>query len=121
MTGDPPARSSPLSKPVTQKAPAADRWPARSPGTGAHGLEWRDGRLWMATPPARTLYRIDPVNWIVEQKFSTAANRPHGMGWEGKYLWLTDSNLNAFFKHDPATGEILEKIQLSDSIRCRTA
>jgi len=69
----------------------------------------------MATPPARTLYRIDPKNWIVEQKFSTAANRPHGMGWEGKYLWLTDSNLNAFFKHDPATGEIVEKIQLADS------
>jgi hypothetical protein len=116
MTGDPPARSSPLAKPpVEKKAVPADRWPARSPGTGAHGLEWRDGLLWMATPPARTLYCIDPKNWIVERKFSTAANRPHGMGWEGKYLWLTDSNLNAFFKHDPATGEVLEKIQLADS------
>jgi len=119
MTGDAPARSSPLAKPAEAPAPKktanADRWPARSPGTGAHGLEWRDGRLWMATPPSRTLYRIDPMNWIVEQKFATAANRPHGMGWEGKYLWLTDSNLNAFFKHDPATGEIVEKIQLSDT------
>jgi len=126
MVGDPPARSSPLAKPATTPAAAPgttkaappaspDRWQARSPGTGAHGLEWRDGRLWMATPPARTLYRIDPKNWIVEQKFPTAANRPHGMGWEGKYLWLTDSNLNAFFKHDPATGEIMEKIQLADS------
>jgi hypothetical protein len=116
MTGDPPARTSPLVKPAAEKkAAGADRWPARSSGTGAHGLEWRDGRLWMAAPPARTVYRIDPANWVVEQKFSTAANRPHGMGWEGKYLWLTDSNLNAFFKHDPATGEMVEKIQLSDS------
>jgi hypothetical protein len=118
MTGDPAARSSPLAKAPPEKksaAPAADRWPARSPGTGAHGLEWRDGKLWMAAPPARTFYRIDPRNWMVEQKFPTPANRPHGMGWEGEYLWLTDSNLNAFFKHDPATGEILEKIQLADS------
>jgi len=117
MTGDPPARSSPLAKPSPPAGSpsGADRWPAKSPGTGAHGLEWRDGRLWVATPPARTFYRIDPKNWIVEQKFPTAANRPHGMGWEGKYLWLTDSNLNAFFKHDPATGEIVEKIQLADS------
>jgi hypothetical protein len=119
MTGDPPARSSPLAKPAAAPKGAAaaqtDRWPARSPGTGAHGLEWRDGRLWAAVPPARTCYRIDPVNWIVEQKFATAANRPHGMGWEGRYLWITDSNLNAFFKHDPATGEIVERIQLADS------
>jgi hypothetical protein len=118
MNGDPPARSSPLAKPApaakTAAAAGGDRWPARSPGTGAHGLEWREGRLWMAAPPARTLYCIDPKNWIVERKFPTAANRPHGMGWEGKYLWLTDSNLNAFFKHDPATGDIVEKIQLSD-------
>jgi len=55
------------------------------------------------------------ANWMVEQKFPTAANRPHGMGWEGKYLWLTDSNLNAFFRHDTGTGEIVEKIQLADS------
>jgi sugar lactone lactonase YvrE len=121
MTGDPPARSSPLAKattpPPTPAAPpqTADRWPARSPGTGAHGLEWRDGRLWMAAPPSRTLYRIDPVKWMVEAKFPTAANRPHGMGWDGKYLWLTDSNLNAFFKHDPVSGEIVEKIQLAET------
>src|SRR5579863_9502333 len=41
MIGDPPARSSPLAaRPAEKKAAAtSDRWPARSPGTGAHGLE----------------------------------------------------------------------------------
>jgi streptogramin lyase len=86
-----------------------------APGTGAHGQEWRDGKLWFATPPARSVYCIDPKTWVVQTKFATAANRPHGIGWEGKYLWVTDSNLNAFFKHDPETGEMLEKIQLADS------
>lgn len=117
-TWDPPGRSSPLLKPAP--APSNRSRPAQSDsapraGTGAHGLEWRDGKLWMAVPPSRMIYRMDPKSWMVEQQFPTAGNRPHGIGWEGKYLWCTDSNLNAFFKHDPATGDIVEKIQLADS------
>ena len=119
MVGDPPPRSSPLA-PAKQAQPQSpqpgpQQPPGGSAGTGAHGLEFRDRRLWMAVPPSRTIFRVDPAEWIVEQKFATAANRPHGVGWEGKYLWCTDSNLNAFFKHDPATGQIVEKIQLADS------
>ena len=87
---------------------------ARALGTGAHGQEWREGKLWFAVPPSRQVYRIEPKTWVVEFKFPTAGNRPHGIGWEGKYLWVTDSNLNAFFKHDPDTGVIMEKIQLAD-------
>ncbi len=137
MASDPPARSSPLAKSRPQEKKAGGNGAGRgqgrngatgvggfqmgevlggaAPGTGAHGQEWRDGKLWFAAPPARTVYCIDPKTWVVQTKFGTAGNRPHGIGWEGKYLWVTDSNLNAFFKHDPETGEMLEKIQLADS------
>jgi sugar lactone lactonase YvrE len=130
MVGDPPARSSPLVKsrprppaprPAQTKGQAVGGFQqgqvlgAQALGTGAHGQEWRGGKLWFCVPPSRELYRIDPQSWVVEAKFPTAANRPHGIGWEGKYLWVTDSNLNAFFKHDPETGEMVEKIQLADS------
>ncbi len=134
MVGDPPARSSPLAKtrPAPKKADtqkqtqnldpnrvggfqAGQLLGSRALGTGAHGQEWRDGKLWMAVPPSRMVYRLDPKEWIVEKSFPTAGNRPHGIGWEGKYLWVADSNLNAFFKHDPDTGEMVEKIQLADS------
>jgi streptogramin lyase len=118
---DPPGRSSPLLK--NSSAPSEPARPAQlskptapnTLGTGAHGQEWKDGKLWMAVPPSRMIYRIDPKTWVVEQQFPTAGNRPHGIGWEGRYLWCTDSNLNAFFKHDPVTGDIVEKIQLADS------
>jgi hypothetical protein len=131
MAGDPAARSSPLAKAAAVQAKPAT--PAKSasttvggfqagevlgskaPGTGAHGQEWRDGHLWMAVPPSREVYEVDPSTWIVLRKFSTAANRPHGIGWEGKFLWVTDSNLNAFFRHDAITGQMLEKIQLDKS------
>ena len=126
MVGDPPARSSPLAK--ERPRPAGGKkgqvvggfqqgqvMGGAAPGTGAHGQEWRDGKLWFAVPPSREIYRIDPKTWVVETKFSVAGNRPHGIGWEGKYLWAADSNWNAFFKHDPETGQMVEKIQLADS------
>jgi hypothetical protein len=84
-------------------------------GTGAHGQEWRDGKLWIVVPPSRMVYRIDPGTWMVENQWPVVGNRPHGIAWEGRYLWVTDSNLNAFHKHDPETGRVLEKIQLADS------
>ena len=27
--------------------------------TGAHGLEWRDNKLWVAVPPTATIYQVD--------------------------------------------------------------
>jgi sugar lactone lactonase YvrE len=126
MTGDPPARSSPLASP-RPPSPEKRQTPrtggsqmgetdgARAPGTGAHGLEWQDGKLWVAVPPSRMVYRINPETWVVEKRWPTIGNRPHGIGWEGKYLWVTDSNYNAFHKHHPDTGEVVEKIQLADT------
>jgi hypothetical protein len=127
MAGDAPGRRSPLAKPDTQRRPQPAPGEqvggfrqgrlqgAAASGTGAHGQEWRDGKLWMAVPPARMVFCLDPKTWIVQERFETIGNRPHGIGWEGKYLWVTDSNLNAFFKHDTETGEIVEKIQLGES------
>lgn len=127
MAGDAPARSSPVPENMRQPRPPRPAGPkrvggfqmgqvdSRAPGTGAHGQEWRDGKLWFCVPPSREVYRIDPKTWVVEAKFPTAGNRPHGIGWEGKYLWVADSNLNAFFKHDPETGEMVEKIQLAEN------
>ncbi len=127
MAGDPAARSSPLAKtrprrpqPVSQPKQVGGFDMGKvlggaAPGTGAHGQEWRDGKLWFAVPPSREVYCVNPKTWVVQTKFGTSGNRPHGIGWEGKYLWVTDSNLNAFFKHDPDTGAVVEKIQLADS------
>ena len=130
MVGDPAARSSRLAPrwQASQQRPGRTAKPSevggfqagqllgsRALGTGAHGQEVRDGKLWMAVPPARMVFCLNPKTWVVEKRFATAGNRPHGIGWEGRYLWVTDSNWNAFFKHDTETGEIVEKIQLADS------
>lgn len=122
--GDAPGRRSPLAQPpdpsVAQRRsgsrPASEAEPgAYREGTGGHGLEWRDGRLWLAVPPSRTIYRIHPETWVVEHTIPAVGNRPHGIGFEGDFLWETDSNLNAFFKRDIQTGAVLDRIQLADS------
>ena len=106
-------RRSPLAPPPREPQPAAS--PARRNATGAHGMEWRDGRLWVAVPPSQTIYRIDPDAFHVERSFPTAGDRPHGLGWEGKWLWCAESNDNAFYRFDPETGEYDAKIQLADT------
>jgi streptogramin lyase len=109
------SRVSPLApKPEPRKSAPRKNAPPRQ-ATGAHGLEWKDGKLWVATPPSKKIYKIDPKAWKIELQFATAGDRPHGLGWERDWLWCADSNLNAFFKHDARTGAILEKIQLADS------
>lgn len=127
MAGDPPARRSPLAgSPMAQVRPAAVEaaQPAplmrlsQTPSNrlqGAHGQEWRDGRLWTTSTSARSIYEIEPKSWVVQKIFRTPGNRPHGLAFEGRYLWHGDSNYGAFFKFDTDTGTIVEKIQLADA------
>jgi streptogramin lyase len=126
MAGDPPQRRSPLAgTPMAQARPVVagqGRPPAlrltQEPSVklqGAHGQEWRDGKLWTTSTSARSIFRIEPTKWVVEQRISAPGPRPHGLAWEGRYLWHGDGDLNAFYKFDPETSQIVEKIQLADS------
>jgi streptogramin lyase len=126
QAGDPSPRRSPLAgTPMAQARPAVAGLGGRpaqrltqDPSVrfqGAHGQEWRDGKLWTTSTSARSIFRIDPKTWVVEQRLSAPGPRPHGLAWEGRYLWHGDGDLNAFFKFDPETGQIVEKIQLADT------
>jgi len=83
-------------------------------GTGAHGMEVKNGKLWVAVPPARMVYRIDPDSWTVEHMIPSVHKRPHGIGFEGDYLWESDTDVSTFYKRNPDTGEIVDAIRLAD-------
>jgi streptogramin lyase len=88
-----------------------------APGTGAHGIQFQHGKLWVAVPPGRMIYRIEPKSWTVEHMFPTTGYRPHGIGIEAEnagHLWEADTNMGAFMKRDMVTGDILEAIVLPD-------
>ena len=88
-----------------------------APGTGAHGIQTQDGKLWVAVPPGRMIYRIDPKTWMVEHMFPTVGYRPHGVGIEtanARYLWEADTNMGGFFKRDMISGDVVDSIQLPE-------
>jgi streptogramin lyase len=125
MAGDPAPQRSPLAgTPMQQARPPASGGQgqaqllrlAQEPSVrfqGAHGQEWRDGKLWTTSTSARSIYCLDPKKWVVEKRLQAPGPRPHGLAWEGRFLWHGDSDYKAFFKFDTDTGEILEKIQLA--------
>lgn len=128
LAGDPPARRSPLAPPpaaATASAPRPATPPVPAPPRltqaphlrfqGAHGQEWREGRLWTTSTSSRSIYELDAATWTVQRVLSTPGPRPHGLAWEGRDLWHNDGDLNAFFKYDLATNRIVETIQLADS------
>jgi hypothetical protein len=83
--------------------------------TGSHGLEWRDGMLWVVVPPSQTCYQLNPRTFAIQKQWKTPGDRPHGIAWEGRYLWVTDTNANMFHKCDPDTGAVSDSIQLADT------
>ena len=102
---------------VGRGGPVAGNPGPPAPGTGAHGQQTQNGKLWIAVPPGRMIYRIDPRTWMVEHMFPTVGYRPHGIGIEtpdAKYLWESDTNMGAFFKRDMVTGEVVDSIQLPE-------
>ncbi|HWB95500.1 MAG TPA: hypothetical protein VG672_02330 [Bryobacteraceae bacterium] len=81
--------------------------------TGAHGMEWKYRQLWVAVPPAATIYVIDPEGGGVIRSFPAPGVRPHGIGWDADgSLWCTESIHRSFFKLDPKTGQILRQVML---------
>ncbi|MEZ5365850.1 MAG: hypothetical protein R2748_26835 [Bryobacterales bacterium] len=84
------------------------------PATGAHGIEFHGGKMWIAVPPAVKIYRIDPADNHVEHEIPAPGERPHGISFQGDSLWCTESNHMAFYKLDPQTGAWNEKIRLAE-------
>ena len=83
--------------------------------TEAHGLEWVDDHnMWMAVPPSRTVYLLDPATMQPKRSFPTPGDRPHGIFLHDGYLWLADTNMRKAHKLDPDNGEILAEISVPD-------
>jgi len=89
------------------------KWAPRGPDsrpTGAHGLEFRDGRLWVAVPPAVAIFVVDPETGAVLRSFPAPGVRPHGLGWDPDgSLWCAETNYRSFFKLSPKSGSILRQ------------
>jgi streptogramin lyase len=81
--------------------------------TGAHGLEWRDNKLWMAVPPSSTIYQVDPEDQFrVLHSIPAPGGRPHGIAWEGDDLWCVETSHRAIYCLNPRDGSVKQKIEI---------
>ncbi len=91
------------------------KWGKPTRPSGAHGLEWVDGKYWIAVPPSETIYLVEPETGQVIRSIPAPGVRPHGIAWENGYLWCVESNDRAIYKLDPKDGRPVAKVQLSQS------
>jgi sugar lactone lactonase YvrE len=82
---------------------------------GAHGTEWRDGRLWFNLPKTGLVYVMNPANGKIEHQIPCHGNRAHGMAWDpyDGNLWCVDTNKRVMFKLSPDDGDIVDALGVS--------
>ena len=74
--------------------------------TGDHGLEWKDGLLFIASPPSQYIHIMDPKNWKEVDRVKVPGFRVHGIAWaqEEGMIWAADTAMG-----------VISKIRLTDS------
>ena len=81
--------------------------------TGAHGLEWKDGKLYVASPPSQFVHVMDPASWTETHRFRTPGLRVHGLAWgDHGWLWVADTSNGTVSLCDPADGRIFQVIRV---------
>ncbi len=82
---------------------------------GAHGTEWRAGRLWFNVPKTCSVYGMDPSNGEIVHSVAIPGDRAHGIAWDPRdgSLWCVDTNHRVIYKLDPESGHVLDAIGVS--------
>lgn len=79
-----------------------------------HGMEWIDGKMWVATKPALRIYLIDAETLEVERSIPTPGAAPHGIAWDGETIWCADRVMQTIHRLNPCNGEILDEIYVPE-------
>lgn len=81
--------------------------------TGAHGLEWKDGLLYVASPPSQQVHVIEPTMWQEVNRFAAGGLRVHGIAWgsQGR-LWVSDTSSGVVNLMDATNGRVYEVIRV---------
>jgi streptogramin lyase len=81
--------------------------------TGARGLEWRDGKLYVASPPSQMIHVMDPESWTELYSFRAPGLRVHGLAWsDNGRLWAADTSAGTVCLLDPEQGRVFEVIRV---------
>ncbi len=91
--------------------------------SGAHGLEWKDGMLYVASPPSQMVHVMNPETWEEEHQFRTPGLRNHGVAWgENGRLWVADTSAGAVSLLDTKDGRVYDvfRVEAPDEVHGMT-
>src|SRR4030095_1035766 len=72
--------------------------------SGAHGLQWVDGKDWMAVAAHGEPSLMEPESGEIVRSIPAPGVRTHGLAWDNGYLWCVESNGRAVYKLAPKHG-----------------
>ncbi len=80
--------------------------------TGAHGLEWRNGKIYIASPPSQFVHVVDTETWTEKRAFRTPGLRNHGLAWQDDKLWVADTSAGTVNLLGTADGRVYDVIRV---------
>lgn len=89
----------------------------RENGGGCHGVEYVNGKLWIAALRLRGILRVDAKTWQPELLIPYNMPRAHGVASDKNAIWMvTGSDQGAgLIKYDAETGRTLETAQFGET------
>ena len=91
----------------------------RSEPTGDHGLEWKDGKLYVASPPSQFVHVIDVASWKEVHRFKVPGFRVHGIAWaeEEGHMWVADTSMGIVSRHRVEDGRCYDAFRVPDPVQ----
>ena len=85
--------------------------------SSSHGLEWKDGKIYVASPATQRIHVVDATTWREILSFPTGGLRVHGIGWssDGK-LWVSDTSAGNIHLMDPESGRICKVFRVAEPV-----
>ena len=86
--------------------------------TGDHGLEWKDGKLYIASPPSQYIHEMDPKNWVELNRTKVPGFRVHGIAWaeEEGTMWAADTAMGGVSRIRLSDSRIYDVFRVPDSV-----
>ena len=83
--------------------------------SSSHGLEFRDGKVYVAGPPTQKIHVMDAKTWEEVASFPSGGLRVHGIGWsECGRLWVSDTSSGAVMLMDAENGRIYDVFRVNE-------